>query len=134
MANVRQLEARGIDVKIPFPVDDAGFYTEDAPGFGPSAEGGAARVLDDNGKKGDANKRVMDALIKANNLFARGRIKHEYPHSWRSKKPVIFRNTPQWFVYMDKDLADGTTLRTRACPPSTRPASFPPVARTACAP
>ena len=114
MANVRQLEARGIDVKIPFPVDDAGFYTEDAPGFGPSAEGGAARVLDDNGKKGDANKRVMDALIKVNNLFARGRIKHEYPHSWRSKKPVIFRNTPQWFVYMDKDLADGTTLRTRA--------------------
>ncbi|NBB49876.1 isoleucine--tRNA ligase [Rhizobium sp. CRIBSB] len=114
MANVRALEARGIDTKIPFPVDDAGFYTEDAPGFGPSAEGGAARVLDDNGKKGDANKRVMDALIKANNLFARGRIKHEYPHSWRSKKPVIFRNTPQWFVYMDKDLADGTTLRTRA--------------------
>ncbi|MGQ2969132.1 MAG: isoleucine--tRNA ligase [Allorhizobium sp.] len=114
MANVRALEARGIDVKIPFPVDDAGFYTEDAPGFGPSAEGGAARVLDDNGKKGDANKRVMDALIKANNLFARGRIKHEYPHSWRSKKPVIFRNTPQWFVYMDKDLADGTTLRSRA--------------------
>jgi len=114
MANVRALEARGIDTKIPFPVDDAGFYTEDAPGFGPSAEGGAARVLDDNGKKGDANKRVMDALIKANNLFARGRIKHEYPHSWRSKKPVIFRNTPQWFVYMDKDLSDGTTLRTRA--------------------
>ena len=114
MANVRALEARGIDGKIPFPVDDAGFYTEDAPGFGPSAEGGAARVLDDNGKKGDANKRVMDALIKANNLFARGRIKHEYPHSWRSKKPVIFRNTPQWFVYMDKDLADGTTLRSRA--------------------
>ncbi|WP_137132403.1 isoleucine--tRNA ligase [Rhizobium sp. FY34] len=114
MANVRQLEARGIDTKIPFPVDDAGFYTEDAPGFGPSAEGGAARVIDDNGKKGDANKRVMDALIAAKNLFARGRIKHEYPHSWRSKKPIIFRNTPQWFVYMDKTLSDGTTLRSRA--------------------
>ena len=114
MSSVRQLEARGIDTKIPFPVDDAGFYTEDAPGFGPSAEGGAARVLDDNGKKGDANKRVMEALIAAGNLFARGRIKHEYPHSWRSKKPVIFRNTPQWFVYMDKELGDGTTLRTRA--------------------
>jgi isoleucyl-tRNA synthetase len=114
MANVRALEARGIDTKIPFPVDDAGFYTEDAPGFGPSAEGGAARVLDDNGKKGDANKRVMEALIAANNLFARGRIKHDYPHSWRSKKPVIFRNTPQWFVYMDKTLDDGSTLRSRA--------------------
>ncbi|MFN3442859.1 MAG: isoleucine--tRNA ligase, partial [Rhizobium rosettiformans] len=114
MAQSRELEARGISTKIPFTVDDAGFYTEEAPGFGPSAEGGAARVLDDNGKKGDANKRVIEALIAANNLFARGRIKHEYPHSWRSKKPVIFRNTPQWFVYMDKELGDGTTLRTRA--------------------
>ncbi|MEA3535800.1 isoleucine--tRNA ligase [Rhizobium sp. CC-YZS058] len=114
MANVRALEARGIETKIPFPVDDAGFYTDEAPGFGPSAEGGAARVLDDNGKKGDANKRVTEALIAANTLFARGRIKHDYPHSWRSKKPVIFRNTPQWFVFMDKTLSDGTTLRSRA--------------------
>ncbi|MGV2108341.1 isoleucine--tRNA ligase [Agrobacterium vitis] len=114
MSAARSLEARGISSKIPFTVDDAGFYTEDAPGFGPSAEGGAARVMDDNGKKGDANERVIKALIAANNLFARGRIKHDYPHSWRSKKPVIFRNTPQWFVYMDKELGDGTTLRSRA--------------------
>lgn len=112
--NVRELEARGIDTKIPFPVDDAGFYTADAPGFGPDREGGPARVMDDNGKKGDANKAVIEALIAANNLFARGRLKHSYPHSWRSKKPVIFRNTPQWFVYMDKDFGDGTTLRSRA--------------------
>ncbi|MCV3766795.1 isoleucine--tRNA ligase [Rhizobium sp. TRM95796] len=114
MANARALEARGISSKIPFTVGDDGFYTDEAPGFGPSAEGGAARVMDDNGKKGDANKRVIEALIAANNLFARGRIKHDYPHSWRSKKPVIFRNTPQWFVYMDKDLGDGATLRSRA--------------------
>ncbi|OLP58751.1 isoleucine--tRNA ligase [Xaviernesmea oryzae] len=114
MAAANTLRSRGIDTKIPFTVDDAGFYTDEAPGFGPSAEGGAARVMDDNGKKGDANKRVTEALIAANNLFARGRIKHDYPHSWRSKKPVIFRNTPQWFVYMDKDLGDGTTLRSRA--------------------
>ncbi|CAD7053317.1 isoleucine--tRNA ligase [Pseudorhizobium endolithicum] len=112
--NVRELEARGIDTKIPFPVDDAGFYTADAPGFGPDREGGPARVMDDNGKKGDANKAVIEALIAANCLFARGRLKHSYPHSWRSKKPVIFRNTPQWFVYMDKELGDGTTLRSRA--------------------
>ena len=114
MDNARALEARGISSKIPFTVDDAGFYTDEAFGFGPSAEGGAARVMDDNGKKGDANKRVIEALIAANNLFARGRIKHDYPHSWRSKKPIIFRNTPQWFVYMDKELGDGTTLRSRA--------------------
>lgn len=113
-SKVRELEDRGISTKIPFPVGDDGFYTEDAPGFGPSAEGGAARVMDDNGKKGDANERIIKALIAANNLFARGRLKHSYPHSWRSKKPVIFRNTPQWFVYMDKELGDGTTLRSRS--------------------
>ncbi len=107
-AKARELEARGISSKIPFPVDDAGFYTADAPGF----EG--ARVMDDNGKKGDANERVIKALIAVNTLFARGRLKHSYPHSWRSKKPVIFRNTPQWFVYMDKELGDGTTLRSRS--------------------
>ncbi|ACM25616.1 isoleucine--tRNA ligase [Rhizobium rhizogenes] len=108
MAHARALEARGISPRIPFPVDDAGFYTADAPGF----DGG--RVMDDNGKKGNANDLVIKALIETNTLFARGRMKHSYPHSWRSKKPVIFRNTPQWFVYMDKDLADGTTLRSRA--------------------
>jgi isoleucyl-tRNA synthetase len=100
----KDLRARGIDTAIPFTVDDAGFFTKDAPGFGPDREGGAARVIDDNGRKGDANKAVIDALIAAGMLFARGRLKHTYPHSWRSKKPVIFRNTPQWFVHMDKEL------------------------------
>ncbi|MBX3581591.1 MAG: isoleucine--tRNA ligase [Rhizobiaceae bacterium] len=109
-----ELRKRGIETAIPFTVDDGGFYTKDAPGFGPDREGGPARVIDDNGKKGDANKAVIDALIARNMLFARGRLKHQYPHSWRSKKPIIFRNTPQWFVYMDHDLKDGTTLRSRA--------------------
>ncbi|WP_176083783.1 isoleucine--tRNA ligase [Martelella sp. HB161492] len=108
MDQARHLEARGISAKIPFTVGDDGFYTEDAPGFD------GARVIDDNGKWGDANERVIKALIAADKLFARGRIKHDYPHSWRSKKPVIFRNTPQWFVYMDKDFGDGSTLRSRA--------------------
>jgi len=110
----RDLQARGIDPAIPFTVDDAGYFTKDAPGFGPDREGGPARVIDDKGKKGDANKAVIEALIGKNMLFARGRLKHSYPHSWRSKKPVIFRNTPQWFVYMDKDLGDASTLRSRA--------------------
>ena len=42
--------------------------------------------------------------IEANALIARGRLKHQYPHSWRSKKPVIFRNTPQWFIAMDRPI------------------------------
>ncbi len=104
MSNIKTIEAMGIDTRIPFPVDDAGFYTEDVPGFD------GARVIDDKGKKGDANDKVIKALIGVNNLFARGRLKHEYPHSWRSKKPIIFRNTPQWFVYMDKEgvVGDGS--------------------------
>ena len=93
----RQLAERGIDTTIPFTVGPDGRLTADAPGF----EGG--EVITDKGKKGNANKLLIDALVKAGGLIGRGRLKHQYPHSWRSKKPVIFRNTPQWFVYMDKD-------------------------------
>ena len=105
----RNLAARGIDTAIPFPVDDDGFYTKDAPGF----EG--KRVITDKGEKGDANPAVIAALAEAGALIARGRLKHQYPHSWRSKKPVIFRNTPQWFIHMDRDIAGaGDTLRDRS--------------------
>ena len=130
MDAAKDLSARGIATRIPFTVDDAGYFTKDAPGVGPDREGGAARVIDDNGKKGDANKVVIEALIGANMLFARGRLKHSYPHSWRSKKPVIFRNTPQWFVYMDKDLGDGTTLRTRALKAIDETRFVPPAGQT----
>jgi isoleucyl-tRNA synthetase len=70
-------------------------------------------------------------------LFARGRLKHTYPHSWRSKKPVIFRNTPQWFVYMDdsqRRTARPTTLRdARAQGHRRHPLRARGRARTACA-
>jgi isoleucyl-tRNA synthetase len=106
----RMLTERGIDTAIPFTVDDAGFYTAAAPGFD------GARVIDDAGKKGDANNRVIAALAEKGNMLARGRLKHQYPHSWRSKKPIIYRNTPQWFVYMDRDIQGkkGDTLRARS--------------------
>jgi isoleucyl-tRNA synthetase len=90
------LRSRNIPTEIPFTVDDDSVYTSAAPGF----EG--KRVITEKGEKGDANEAVIKALIEANALVARGRLKHQYPHSWRSKKPVIFRNTPQWFIAMDK--------------------------------
>ena len=95
MASNRMLRERGIDPRIPYTVDADGFLTADAPGF----EG--RRVIDDKGAKGDANDAIIKALIESGNLVARGRLKHQYPHSWRSKKPLIFRNTPQWFIALD---------------------------------
>ena len=89
------LRERGIDTRIPYTVDADGFLTADAPGFQ------GRRVIDDKGNKGDANEAVIKALIEAGTLVARGRLKHQYPHSWRSKKPLIFRNTPQWFIALD---------------------------------
>jgi isoleucyl-tRNA synthetase len=113
-ANARALEARGINTTIPYTVDENGAFTEQAPGFT------GKRVINDKGEKGDANEAVIKALVEAGMLLARGRLKHQYPHSWRSKKPVIFRNTPQWFIAMDKDIVEngkarpGDTLRVRA--------------------
>ena len=43
---------------------------------------------------------VIDKMAEVGALIARGRMKHSYPHSWRSKAPLIFRNTPQWFISM----------------------------------
>lgn len=100
MANGRQLTERGIETRIPYTVDADGRFTKEAPGF----EG--AQVITDKGDKGNANDVVIKALVEAGNIIARGRLKHQYPHSWRSKKPVIFRNTPQWFIAMDKPIGE----------------------------
>jgi isoleucyl-tRNA synthetase len=94
---------------IPFTVDAEGRFTKEAPGF----EGLEIIQLEGKnvGKDGPANKAVIDALIEAGALLARGQLKHSYPHSWRSKAPLIFRNTPQWFIALDKPYRDGKTLR-----------------------
>jgi isoleucyl-tRNA synthetase len=108
-ANAAKLTAQGINTTIPYTVDADGRFTDQAPGFA------GKRVLTEKGEKGDANEAVIKALIDAGMLLARARLKHQYPHSWRSKKPVIFRNTPQWFIAMDKDIdKPHDTLRHRA--------------------
>ena len=99
MAHGRELAARGINTTIPYTVDENGAFTTQAPGFV------GKRVLNDKGEKGDANEAVIKALTEAKNIISRGRLKHQYPHSWRSKKPVIYRNTPQWFIAMDKNFS-----------------------------
>ena len=98
--------------EVPDTVDPDGAYYPHVPLFA------GLKVLETEGKKtgkfGPANGAVMEKLIEAGNLLARGRVEHSYPHSWRSKAPVIFRNTPQWFIRMDEELPTGETLRERA--------------------
>ena len=49
------------------------------------------------------NKGVIEKLTEGGGLLASGKLTHSYPHSWRSKAPLIFRNTPQWFISMEKN-------------------------------
>ncbi|ETW13554.1 isoleucyl-tRNA ligase [Roseivivax marinus] len=102
---------------ITYNVMDDGSFREDLPFFG------GKRILAAKAKKGDwegdANKAVIAKLTEVGGLLARGKIKHSYPHSWRSKAPVIFRNTPQWFAAIDRAVGDGQdtygkTIRERA--------------------
>ena len=88
-------------------------FREDLPFFG------GALIFDHKGKEKNGNRIVIDKLVEVGGLLARGRLTHSYPHSWRSKAPLIFRNTPQWFVAIDQPVGDGadeygTTIRERA--------------------
>ena len=78
--------AYGIDALC--PVDDKGIMTDEAPGF----EG----LFYD-----DANKAVSEALDKVGALKKLSFVTHSYPHDWRTKKPVIFRATAQWFASIE---------------------------------
>lgn len=98
---------------ITYNVNPDGRFRDELPFFGGKA------ILKPNGKEGNANAAVIDKLAEVGGLLARGKIKHSYPHSWRSKAPVIYRNTPQWFAAIDKPVGDGLdthgkTIRERA--------------------
>ena len=118
--------------EIPETVDEDGAYYPAVPLFG------GLKVLETEGRKlgkfGPANSAVIDRLIEAGALLARGRLEHSYPHSWRSKAPVIFRNTPQWFIPMDRPLSDeahgGATLRQTALAAIDATAFYPENGRT----
>ncbi|MCE4048387.1 MULTISPECIES: isoleucine--tRNA ligase [Bacillaceae] len=73
------------NLEVLCPVDDKGVMTDEAPGF----EG----LFYDK-----ANKPITEALEEAGALLKLKFITHSYPHDWRTKKPVIFRATAQWFA------------------------------------
>ncbi|GEP19702.1 isoleucine--tRNA ligase [Pediococcus argentinicus] len=78
----------GLDILV--PVDDKGYMTAEA---GPDFEG----VFYE-----DANQISLDKLKEKNLLLNYMPYEHSYPFDWRTKKPVIFRATPQWFASVDK--------------------------------
>jgi len=100
---------------IPQTVDGEGRFLPHVPLFA------GTLVYTQKGKEGDANPAVIEALRQAGKLLARGRLTHSYPHSWRSKAPLIFRTTPQWFISMEANDLRKKALagidRTRFVPP-----------------
>ena len=108
----------GLEHGLPVPdmVDEDGSYFDHVPLFAGMV------VLNDDGKDGNANGGVIKALIGAGQLLAKGSLRHSYPHSWRSKAPLIFRNTAQWFISMEtnalRDNALAAIDETRFVPPT----------------
>jgi isoleucyl-tRNA synthetase len=80
------------------PVDESGRFTDEAP----------ARLVGKNVFA--ANSEVVAMLKEAGALFFEMPVKHSYPHGWRSKKPVIFRATYQWFIGVDRNMLRERTL------------------------
>ena len=97
-----------------FTVGEDGVFFEHVPVFA------GETVYDRDGKKGGANVAVIKALAAAGKLLAKGKLRHSYPHSWRSKAPLIFRNTAQWFIPME-----GTGLRDKAMAAIAETAFYP---------
>lgn len=86
-------------LEIYCPLDDAGCYIND--GKIPASLVGIS-VLEENSKC-PANTAVIELLRQSGHLLACQSYRHQYPHCWRSKTPVIFRAMDQWFVALDKD-------------------------------
>jgi len=81
-------------IEVPQTVAGDGTYYPHVPLFA------GRQVYTPYGKTGDANAAVIEAVEAAGGLLAQGTLLHSYPVSWRSKKPLIFRTTPQWFISM----------------------------------
>ena len=77
-------------IVVPDTVGGDGLYYKDVPIFA------GIHVF-------KADEMVINNLRDSGALLANGKITHSYPHSWRSKAPLIFRNTPQWFISMDNN-------------------------------
>ena len=72
-----------------YTVDNAGLYTKEVPNFT------GTHIF-------KADPIIIEKLKEEKRLLKDGKLRHSYPHSWRSKAPLIYRATPQWFISMTK--------------------------------
>lgn len=89
----------GLTYKLPVPdtVGPDGLFYDHVPMFAGES------VLTKDGKEGTATGAIIKALLDNQSLLAKGSLRHKYPHSWRSKAPLIYRHTAQWFVSMTEN-------------------------------
>ena len=78
------------NIKSSYTVDNVGLYTNEVPYF-------------TNTHIFKADTLVIEKLKEHNKLLKNDKLQHSYPHSWRSKAPLIYRATPQWFISMEKN-------------------------------
>ena len=83
------------NIDVPETVDGDGKYFNHVPIFA------GKKIFNEDGSDAEANVAVIIELKNNKALVGKGSLRHSYPHSWRSKAPVIFRNTPQWFIGME---------------------------------
>jgi isoleucyl-tRNA synthetase len=78
------------NLELPMTIDEGGIYYEHIPIFA----GKHIFKVDQD---------VCDEINQCNNLISQGVLIHSYPHSWRSKAPLVYKNTSQWFISMEKN-------------------------------
>ena len=77
-------------LKAPDTINDAGIYSEAIPFFS------GMHIF-------KADPVIIDKLSEFKSLLGKGKLQHSFPHSWRSKAPLVYRATPQWFISMEKN-------------------------------
>lgn len=116
-----------VEIPIESAIDGEGYYTDKHPAF-------AGKQVFANelfkAPERDANIAVLKALAESGALLAKQSFRHDYPHSWRSKAPVVFRTTPQWFINLDQPFKadkfpNQGTLRQRALESISQTRWFP---------
>ena len=96
------------NIQSKYTVDNSGYYTDEIPFFT------KIHVF-------KADPIIIDKLKESKKLLKNDKLRHSYPHSWRSKAPLIYRATPQWFISMEKN-----SLRNKAIKAIGETTFYPP--------